>query len=667
MDPKTELEKAQSDFYKAWVEEYSNALEKLPPDVAAQMRGKVSRVRGSFMDTLKSKGPGFTKAVSKSLKQFFSSEVYTNQRLVDELGQIDRGLPILYVGKLQNEGRVEYLKNEINKLKEKRATGKIGLKPYQEEKKKLKEYLKIEEGKVKAGEIESDLVTNLIAFTTMAENFEVMSNIESDLQAIAKVMDDRIYYETDSLGNKLIRKGSKATKDDEGKPVIKRSEDVMATKRLRKWFKMVYYNNQEFNRSTVAMVASRIQNLTSLKGVGFNVFGNINNYIMGRINTSIETAGALYYDRPAANRAVGEYNKDYLPGVFRGLGKSKDSYYAEKESNSKYEALVDRFRIVRKFQADSGKVDPMSWAYMLQEGGEYNVQSKTGIAILMSKQITNSITGETLSIYDAFDFNSNTGELKLKTGYNLSDKERYDITNYILEVNKQIHGNYAFEDRMIIQEGWLGQLAAQFHKWVYPAYKVRFKGRYQDENLGDVEGRYVTVMNFIKYMKESEGNFFEKMREGWQSMDAVQVKNMYKNLAELAFFAGSFAMYGIFKALAEGVDDDDVTLKRWMNFMSYQQSRQMNEVSTMMPVVGFEEQYLLAKSPIAILTTLKDFGQALKSTLLLPFPPYDKNYYERGPRDGDLKAWKEWKDIIPALSVLNKWESYDQVKSFYIK
>lgn len=667
MDPKTDLEKAQSEFYKGWVEEYTNALEKLPPDVAAQMRGKVGRVRGSFMDTLKSKGPGFTKAVAKSLKQFFSNEVYTNQRLVDELGQIDRGLPILYVGKLQSEGRVEYLKKELNKLKEKRAEGKIAQKDYLVEKKKLREYLNIEEGKVKAGEIEGDLVTNLVAFTAMAENFEVMSNIESDLQAIAKVMEDRTYYETDSLGNKLIRKGSKATKDDEGNPVVKRPEDVLATKRLRKWFKMVYYNNQEFNRSTVAMVAARIQNLTSLKGVGFNVFGNINNYLMGRINTSIETAGAIYYDRAAANRAVGQYNTDYLPGVFKGLGKSKDSYYADKEANSKYEALVDRFRIVRKYQADSGRVDPMSWAYMLQEGGEYNVQSKTGIAILMSKQIKNKNTGETLSVYDAFDFNPNTGELKLKDGFELSDKERYDLTNYILEVNKQIHGNYAFEDRMVIQENWLGQLAAQFHKWVYPAYKVRFKSRYQDENLGDVEGRYVTVVNLIKYIRESEGDFFEKLRTGWMSMDAVQVKNMYKNIAEIAFFAASFAMYGVFKALAEGVDDDDKTLKRWLNFLSYQQSRQMTEVSTFMPVVGFEEQYMLAKSPIAILTTLKDFGQALKSTLLIPFPPYEKNYYERGPRDGELKAWKEWKDVIPALSVINKWDSYDQVKSFYIK
>jgi len=667
MNPKTELEKAQSEFYKEWIEQYQNSLEKLPPEVAAQMRGKVGRVRAAFFETLKSKGPGFTKAVAKSIKGLFTSEIYTNQRLVDELGQIDRGLPVMYVGKLQNEGRLEYLQNELTKLKNNRAQGKIGQKEYLQEKKKLNEYIKIEGGRVKATEIEGDLVNNLIAFATMAENYEVMDNIESDLQAIAKIMNDRVYYETDSLGNRLIKKGSKLTKNDDGTPVVKRKEDVRATKRLDKWFKMVYYNNQEFNRSTVAMVAGRIQNLTSLKGVGFNVFGNINNYIMARINTSIETAGALYYDRPAIQRAVKEYNTDYLPSIFTAIGKSKENFYQNKKNHSKYQALVEYFRMVKAYQADSGKVDIMSWAYFLQEGGEYNAQSKSGIAVIMTRQLTNSKTGETQSIYDAFNFNPNTGELSLKDGYELSEKERYDTINYILEVNKQIHGNYAFEDRMVIQEHWIGQLAAQFHKWIYPAYKTRFKGRYIDENLGEVEGRYASVLSLVQFIRESEGSFLEKLRGGWEGLDEIQVKNMYKNLAELAFFAASFAMYGIFRALSDGSDDDDKTLKRWLNFMAYQQSRQMAELSTMVPILGVKEQYQIAKSPIAILTTLKDFGEAIKATLLLPFPPYDKNYYERGTNDGELKAWKEIKDVIPALNVLNKWEAYDQVKSFYIK
>lgn len=667
INPQTALERAQSDFYKGWVQEYEAQLEKLDPEVAAQMRGKVGRIRSKLMEMMKGKGSNFIKAMSKGMRNFFSNEVYTDQRLVDELGQIDAGLPMMYVGKLQNEGRVEYLNKELDLLKNKKATGKISQKDYLAEKKKLKEYLKIEESKVKAGEIEGDLVQNLIAFSAMAENFEVMSNIEDDLLAIANIMQQRTYYQTDSIGRKLIAKGSKMNKTDDGTPVIKRPEDVLATKRLKKWFQMVYYNNQEFNRSTVALVAKRVQNFTSLKGIGFNIFGGINNYVMARINNGIETAGSLYYDRPAINRAVKEYNTDYLPGVFKGLGKSKDSYYAEKEPNSKYEAMVQYFRIVKKYQDDSGRIDAMSWAYLFQEGGEYNAQSKTGIAILMSRTLTNKSTGESLSVFDAFEFNPNTGDLKLKDGFELLDKERYDITNYILEVNKQIHGNYAFEDRMVLQEHWLGQLAAQFHKWVYPAYKVRFKARYNDVNLGTVEGRYVTVMNFVKYVKESEGGFIEKLRTGWQNMDAIQVKNMYKNIAELAFFAASFAMYGIFRALSEGVDKDDETLKRWVNFMAYQQSRQMNEITTLMPVVGVEEQFMLAKSPIAILGTLKAFSEAIMSTASLPFPPYNKNYYERGVHKDELKAWKEWKDIIPVLSLLNKWDSYDNVKSFYIK
>ncbi len=667
MNPVTEQEKAQSDFYKGWVEEYQEKLEKLPPEVAAQMRGKVGRVRGKFMETLKKNGGSFTKAIAKSLKDFFSTEVYTNQRIVDELGQIEQGLPVLYVGSLQNEKRVEYLKKELEDLKQKKLEGKVTQKEFLDKKDKLRQYIKIEESKIKVEEIEEDLVENLIQFSNMAENFETMSNIESDLQAIAKIMEDRTYYQVDSLGNKLIRKGSKMTKNDEGIPVVKDPKEVLATKRLNKWFTMVYYNNQEFNRSTIALVTKRIQNLTSLKGVGFNIFGNINNYVMGRINNAIETAGALYYDRPAANRAVGEYNKDYLPNVFTGLGTDTDGYKIGKKPKSKYEAIVEKFRMVKHYQADQGKLNVMSWAYLLQEGGEYNVQSKTGVAIAMTRMLKNTKTGETLSVYDAFDFNPNTGELTLKDGFEMSDKERYDLINYILEVNKQIHGNYAFEDRMVIQEHWLGQLAAQFHKWIYPAYKSRFKKAYIDENLGKIEGRYVTVVNFLSYVKEAEGSFMEKLRTGWKDMDPIQVKNMYKNLAELAFLAGSFAMYGIVRSLADNVPPEDAFLKRWMNFLAYQQSRQMQELATMMPIVGTKEQYQIAKSPIAILTTLKDFGEAVEKSMSLPIPPYDKNYYERGTYKGDLKAWKEWKDVIPALNVLNKWDAYDQVKTFYIK
>lgn len=661
MNPQNDVEKAQSEFYKAWLEEYNNSLEELPQDVISKMRNKFPRVAGSFFDILKTKGGGFTKAVSKSVRNMFTPVSYTNQRLVDESGQIDEGIPILFVGKLRNEGRVDYLKKELENLKNSYTDKKITKKEYLEKKNKLREQIKIEESRISADEMEGDIVKSLTAFVAMAENYSVMSTIESDLKAIQKIVEKRIYYQTDAKGVKLIQKG---TKDE---AVAKKKEEVNVIKRLRKWFEMVYYNNSELNKTMLSVVSSRIQNLTSLKGVGFNVFGNINNYLIAKINNYIETAGELYFKRKAYARASEKYKTDYLTNVFLAFGKGKGEYYSSKTPNSKYEALVSYFRMVRKYQADSGKVDIMNFAYFLQEGGEYNVQSKVGIAILMSKELKNKKTGETLSIYDAFDFNPNTGELKLKEGFELSDQEKYDIINYILEVNKQIHGNYAYEDRMVIQQSWLGQLAAQFHKHLYPAYTVRFGPRYFDNNLGWIEGRYTTIMNFLAYVKQAEGTFFEKLRTGWKDMDEIQIRNMYKNLAELAFFAASFAMYAVFRSLAEGVDDDDKVLKRWLNFFAYQNNRQVVELSTMMPIIGVSSQYQIAKSPIAILTTLKDFGEAIKETLLLPFPPYEDIYYEKGIHKGDLRAIKEWKDVVPAVNVLNKWESFDQIKTFYIK
>jgi hypothetical protein len=666
-NPQTALEKAQSAFYKEFMKMKEELDSKLPPEVAAQMRGKAGRIRANFMTTLQQKGSGMLKMVGNSMRNYFSADLRSDQRLVDETGAIDQGIPILYVGKLQNEYLVEKIKNKILNNQSDYTSGKITKKTYLEKKKELENQLNFEESRVKASEVEGDLVKNMIAYAGMVENFDVMSAIEGDLKAIQEVVENRTYLKTDFAGRVLVQKGSRQTKDDAGKPIIKDANEVRATVRLNKWFSMVFYNNDEFNRTQMAVIAKRIQNLASLKGVGFNIFGNINNYVMARINNAIETAGAQYYERAAMMRAVEQYNVDYIPGLFTGLGGENGEYYHTKDPNSKYEAMVNQFRMVTKMQADSGKVDVMSWAYVLQEGGEYNAQSKVGMAVVMSRQVTNKKTGETVSLYDAYDFNPNTKELTLKEGFELEDKDRFEIINYIKEVNKQIHGNYAHEDRMVIQEHWLGQLGAQFHKWVYPAYKARFKAAYFDENLGVVEGRYRTVFNFLAFAKQSEGNVYEMMHGGWDQLSEVQRKNVLKVAAELAFLAASYATYGIFKALSEGVDDDDETLKKWMNFMTYQQSRQINEITTMMPVVGFEEQYQLAKSPIAVLGTLKNFSEAVKSTMSLPFPPYDKNYYERGVHKGDLKAWKEWKDIIPALAILNKWDSYESVKSFYIK
>jgi hypothetical protein len=346
-------------------------------------------------------------------------------------------LPILYTNDPRNEARINAINEKIVELKNAYVLEKsISNDTYEQELKKLQLSLAIENAKINFNEINTDLVENLIAFRMMAEKFEQMSDIESSLLAIAKIVEKKKYYAANSIEEKFTKKGS------EGDSVYKKEGDSLANQRLKKWFKMVYYNNDEYDYSTFAQVASKLQNVTSLKGIGFNVFGAVNNYVMGRINNAIEAYGGVYYDKDAYFRATGQYNKDYMPGLMKGMG-SKDGAYNLDKPNSKYEAVVKYFRMVRKYQENSGKVNSLQLAYVFQEGGEFNVQSKTGVAVTMSSkfELTNKNTGEKMSIYDAFNFDENTGELSLKPGFELDENLRTKVTNYVYEVNKQIHAS----------------------------------------------------------------------------------------------------------------------------------------------------------------------------------------------------------------------------------
>ena len=76
---------------------------------------------------------------------------------------------------------------------------------------------------------------------------------------------------------------------------------------------------------------------------------------------------------------------------------------------------------------DSGKKGWLSrsldWGYLLQDAGEYNVQTKVGIAILMTKTVQNSKTKETLSLWDAYQLNGD-GTVTMKEGFDtLLDKK----------------------------------------------------------------------------------------------------------------------------------------------------------------------------------------------------------------------------------------------------
>jgi hypothetical protein len=667
MNPTNDLERAQKDFYEFFTKEFAQVLEGLPRDVYYKMLGKAPRVEKAFINQLKGlDGGARLKLTAKMLGKAVDvrGKTYARTAYENEDGQLSDSPPIFFTSDLRNEARVERLENELEELLADREN--MSIKEFQAKRKELKSRIKSEKGKMSADEITTDLAASLLLFRKKATDYRKVIEVEDTVLAIKKIVDERAYKPSDSTASK-IRTAVGKQKDYSVKG------NSYVGKRLDHYMKTVMYQNGAFSTSTAQEFVTRVQALTSLTYVGFNWFGNLNNYFMGRIYNGIETAGGQFYGRKEMLNAGRAFYSEAIPGFLTGLAEktTNGDRYKSFKGHSKYEWLVREFRIIRGMQSTEGRQDnPMwNWAYMLQEGGEYEIQSKAGIARLMTLTLTNSKTGEELSIYDAFEFDPNTGTGKLKEGFELPVEEKAKITEGIHRMNEYIQGNYAQEDQMVIQSNWIGNLVAQFHKWVYPAFQARFKQRYFDQNVGWIEGRYRTLVSFLGYMRDAQGNVVERFNDAKEELNPDQNANLLKVLAELGFFLASFGLYHAFALLRDGADDDDKYLKRVLGVLQYQMSKQQRELVTFISPVEYAR---IMKNPIASSRALGEIAKAVEISFVgvgVAVGVGDEKdiVYQRGDRKGTSKIVKEWSDVLPVLYTINRWKAYDTVEDFYVK
>jgi hypothetical protein len=740
-NPTTELERAQRDFYNMFIRLYEEGmLAKLPQAQRTAMLGKMPVIKGKLYEEFKDKPNIVTKMwadTTRSVKNLFTETGTTKVVLTDEKGNLIDSMPIFYTGKLRNEEELANIENKIQALHEKRKDNKIGIDKYKTDLKFLRgEKLKIQNAPA-AEELNLDMGAALLKFNAMAEHYETMNEVEDTLKAMVNVIERREYEETaDTRTYKNVRTKMKDVgigKHRIGKP----GTESNVLRRAKKWMNMVYYDNDKVTRNTMDKLADGLIQFSSLSYVAFNPFGNFNNYALGRINNSIEALGQRFFALSSYARAEVEFNKRALPDLVKRLAYNSEdmidlaTFNAMKLSNkkaydpykagSKYEALVDLFRMmddksdIREAGNQADKVFK-SWfakatevGYVMQDAAEYNVQTKIGMAILMDTMIRKSSdgkNGEQLSLYDAFRFNSDTKEVELLPGYDtiiekggkekpFTDEYRFDLRNKIREVNKQIHGNYAYEDRMVMQASSVGRLAAQFHKWVAPAIKARFRREYFDENLGWMEGRYRSMFKLGRYVMEqvAKGEFntrkwmstfkeqydMESPQEEAEARAENVILNTYRTLGELGIMLMTLGLTYMLEGLFKDDDDDSDFEKRFENFLMYQADRTYKEMVLFMPVFpdSWTQLHQMFKSPIASTRTLGELGEALSLTVRTPLGYItssegefygDSDYvYQKRPKKGQLKVSKAWKDALPIIYSMQKWENYIQDRDFFIK
>lgn len=664
-NPTTERGRAEKDAYEWYVKKWENLLKMAPANVQREMMQRLPIMQANFLEQVKKSPPRIIKLMSQGVADFFDIKAYPKAPIDNEDGFIGQQIPFFYVDRLKDEKRVKKLKDALAQLEKDNDEKKISRKEYLKERKRLKSQLGMEERRVASTEMASNLFDAMKGFGKAMFVLKNKQAIEGTLLAVDKLMQDRTYNKTNSFG--IVQKDEKT-----GDVRTVSAEKSRSLKRYREWLDMVFYNSSDMEFGNLDKLLKKVMAIASRENIGFNALGPVHNIAMARINTMIETLGQRFYGRQAGIRATVAYNTDFLPGLLTSIGDSKEAYYYDrKKPGSKYEAIVQRFDIMRHLSdegREKGVLDYISYGYWGSNIGEYNAQTKSGVAYLMDHELTSSdpkAAEKTLSIYDALEFDKKTGELSWKAGFNMSDKQEFAVTNYIWEMNKQIHGNYAWEDRMVIQKYALGQMAAQFHKFVYPMYKARFKPMYYDENLGDIEGRYLTVYHFFRFWYEAEERYWAGAKTAWRGLTPNQVKNMHRNFAELGFLAASIASYTILHGAAKGLGPDDDRMKHWLNYLSWESSRQAKEMLFWIPVFGTSAQVELIKNPFPVGGTYTKFADVLWEALGLAWNAED-NYYTTGPFKGQLKLKKKALDMVPFYKDANRWANFSQVSSFYV-
>jgi hypothetical protein len=646
MNDKTPAGIARKEFFEFYKNTSNELLDKLPLATKQKMQGKMFRIRSSIAKDIKSIGVFNT--VKKSIRQYVNPDVIFTSRELDEEGNMLEDVPIFYTGELKSNRKIEQLNKKLEELRKELQTNAKD-KSLANKIKMTKNLLLIEESKLTPDELELDMGKSLIKAAQMAENYDLMKQAEATLLIAKKVIEQKNFFKLNAAGQKEIIRGI----------------DSNVNKRINSYMRMIFYSNSTANQDKISKLIQNFNSFVAYKSLGLNPFSAINNTVMAKINNRIEGFGAQFgFTNKHLNSAIAD-TAEYIRSLSYMKNLGKDEYLLD--PSNKFEAMLKKFNWLDRNQIieDSSAISKIM--FMGITGGEFIAQSNTAIAKLRSQILTNSKTGEKLSIWEAHEFVN--GELKLKDGFEYSLQEKRSMSVDIKNMNKIIHGNYSENDKVALQEHALGQSAMQFKKWAYNFAKSRWGNTYFDESSGDYqEGRYRTFANFITLLKAGAAFDFNAIKNNFESLEDYQKSNLKKFAAESIYWATSIVLMLLLEGLSKGIDDDDEELKMFVNFLRKQSDRVGGELDA---TINPKSIYSSIKNPVAGLRTVSDFSDVLIELIKTPFNLMlgnDKDIYiEKGPNKGMTKLYKESRDIFPVGNLKSQFDNLLTSGNFFIR
>lgn len=510
--------------------------------------------------------------------------------------------------------------------------------------------------------LSTDFSGTIVAYSAMAVNYEKMNQVVDILEVGRSYIKERSVLENEGQHSVMSRftalgKVYKAyvERAGNGTNIAGRIDDYMNS--------VVYEErkNDEGSREILgvnidyAKTLDAIKDYTGLLGLGFNVFSTISNLTVGKLQQWIEAAGGEYFTFKDYAKAVTQYST-LMPGCLAEMNspvkKNKLSLLIQM-----FDPMGDYYESLRDPSFSKSAVSRILGngvlAYIGMNAGEHILHCQTMLAILNNIKLTDTKTGEKISLYDALEVREvdgiyklvlkenlayerelidNTGNAKTNKNYGrpvrdengkikteqvmLKDLKDNTTQRYIMrqkrkvrKVNDSLNGAFSANDKGAIHKKAVGRLVMQFRQWMTAHYMRRFAKAHYDADLEQWrEGYYTTVVKTLSQMWKESRKAKMMTLKYYNVLSEHEKANLRRATAEIS----EFLTLMVLVRLGGRVKDRD---RSWLDKMALYQIRRMYlEVGASMPVNEgfFSNIFTLLQSPAASISTFEKISKVIQ-------------------------------------------------------
>ncbi len=424
-------------------------------------------------------------------------------------------------------------------------------------------------------------------------------------------------------------------------------------------------------------IIDMVNDFTRFRQLGLNPFSGISNLMMGAANNWTYSKRNEFFTESELRDAYFKLKNNTLRYVtYNQVGSNDESL--------KIKLLAEQMGITRQLlEKKYGNV--LDKAFTFQESGEFINQMASALAIMANERTKEALVGKGNKLVDRtgkereiLDLFKVDGQLLVLDGetfdldaLGINESKILTMSDAIMKVNKEIHGDYDQLNKMFLKRNALGRAAATFRTWLPQAMMQRFGKERSDYQLSafygeDIKrkGRYVSLVDVVKE-KGWKGSFnmmgtfvtgFVPFVDGKISdelgLGKLDAANLNQTLSELRLFTNIFIATMVMGKVSD--EDEELEDNSAFNFLYNMTARYENELSTFYYPTA---SYKLFKDAIPAFDTLEQLGDVLTATKRKIFEP-EKDIYERGFRKGTSKLSKEIQLLLPvSKQIQNIWST----------